>query len=114
MELSRRQFVHLLAVAGAAGLMLPGAHHRSCAVPDGPEAFDLPLFGNARLLHFTDCHGQLLPIYFREPNVNLGVGAARGRPPHLVGEALLQHFEVILTMACQRPASSKTKAALHL
>ena len=46
------------------------------------------------LLHFTDCHAQLLPIYFREPNVNLGVGAAAGKPPHLVGEQLLKHFGI--------------------
>ena len=46
------------------------------------------------LLHFTDCHAQLLPIHFREPSVNLGIGAARGRPPHLVGEALLRHFGI--------------------
>ena len=44
------------------------------------------------LLHFTDCHAQLLPTYFREPSVNLGVGDAAGQPPHLVGEALLKQF----------------------
>jgi len=52
----------------------------------------LPVFGNARVLHFTDCHAQLRPIYFREPNVNLGVGPALGKPPHLVGDRLLAHF----------------------
>ena len=46
------------------------------------------------LLHFTDCHAQLLPIYFREPSVNLGVGDVAGKPPHLVGEALLKHFGI--------------------
>ncbi len=46
------------------------------------------------LLHFTDCHAQLNPIYFREPSVNLGLGTARGQPPHLVGEALLRHFGI--------------------
>ena len=45
-------------------------------------------------MHFTDCHAQLLPIRFREPNVNLGIGAAWGQPPHLVGEALLKHFGI--------------------
>jgi len=49
-------------------------------------------FGDLRLLHFTDCHAQLLPIYFREPNVNIGVGDRRGEPPHLVGDALLKRF----------------------
>jgi len=48
-------------------------------------------FGQARLMHFTDCHAQLLPIYFREPNVNLGFADAFNRPPHLVGQALLDY-----------------------
>ena len=42
-------------------------------------------------MHFTDCHAQLLPVYFREPNVNLGFADAFNRPPHLVGDALLDH-----------------------
>jgi len=54
----------------------------------------VPSFGNVHLLHFTDCHAQLLPAYFREPSVNIGVGRARGRPPHLVGEAMLRHFGI--------------------
>ena len=54
----------------------------------------MPPFGNVSLLHITDCHAQLLPIYFREPDVNLGVGRRPGRPPHLVGEALLTHFGI--------------------
>ena len=56
--------------------------------------YELPRFGNVHFLHFTDCHAQLLPIYFREPSVNLGVGGAFGQPPHLVGEQLLKHFNI--------------------
>ena len=55
----------------------------------------MPLNGNARILHITDVHGQLLPVYFREPNVNLGVGDAFGRPPHVVGKGLLKHIEAL-------------------
>ncbi len=51
-------------------------------------------FGNVSLLHYTDCHAQLSPLHFREPSVNLGVGAATGQPPHLVGEFLLKHFGI--------------------
>ena len=40
----------------------------------------------------TDTHAQLLPVYFREPSVNIGVGAMAGQPPHLVGDAFLKHF----------------------
>ena len=56
--------------------------------------YALPRFGNVHLLHLTDCHAQLLPGYFREPNINLGVGVAKGRIPHLVGEALLKRFGI--------------------
>jgi sulfur-oxidizing protein SoxB len=45
-------------------------------------------------MHFTDCHAQLLPVYFREPNVNIGIGEARNRLPHLVGQALLDYAAV--------------------
>ena len=58
------------------------------------ELYDVPKFGNVGLLHFTDCHAQLLPVHFREPNVNLGAGDAAGRPPHLVGDALLRQFRI--------------------
>jgi sulfur-oxidizing protein SoxB len=42
----------------------------------------------------TDCHAQLKPIYFREPNVNLGIGASVGKVPHLVGEHLLKAYNI--------------------
>jgi len=67
---------------------------RAADAADGRALYDLPPFGNVGLLHFTDCHAQLLPILFREPSVNIGVGSARGQPPHLVGEALLKHFGI--------------------
>jgi len=87
----RREFLRLLAIAAAAGGSLrPGASSAQAA----GELYDVPAFGNVSLLHFTDCHAQLLPTYFREPNANIGVGEATGRPPHLVGEALLKHFGI--------------------
>jgi S-sulfosulfanyl-L-cysteine sulfohydrolase len=49
-----------------------------------------PRFGNVSFLHMTDCHAQLKPVHFREPSVNIGVGAMRGRMPHLVGDRLLK------------------------
>jgi len=90
--LNRREFLEALACAAAAGMPLDAA--RAADAADGRALYDLPPFGNVGLLHFTDCHAQLLPVRFREPNVNLGVGAARGQPPHLVGEALLKHFGI--------------------
>jgi sulfur-oxidizing protein SoxB len=85
--LQRREFLRLVGLAAAAGASLrPGLSAAQAAT----ELYDLPPFGNVSLLHFTDCHAQLLPTYFREPSVNIGVGEAAGRPPHLVGEYLLK------------------------
>ena len=89
--LSRREFIQLLSVAGAQGL-LPGSVFGQATLPK--EMYEVPKFGSTRLLHFTDCHAQLLPVYFREPHVNIGVGAAAGKPPHVVGEALLDYFHL--------------------
>ncbi|MCX7297912.1 MAG: thiosulfohydrolase SoxB [Hyphomicrobiales bacterium] len=50
--------------------------------------------GNVTLLHVTDIHGQLMPVYYREPSVNLGVGAAKGLPPHLTGADFLTKFGI--------------------
>ena len=91
MGLSRREFVKLMGLASAAG-MIPSsvfAQRKSST-----DLYAVPKFGNVRLLHFTDCHAQLLPVYFREPNVNLGIGKAFGQAPHLVGKALLKHFDI--------------------
>ena len=102
--MNRREFLHLLTAASAAGLALPLDAAR--AEQAAEALYDAPAFGNVSLLHITDCHAQLRPIYFREPNVNLGVGAMASRPPHLVGEAFLKHFGVA-------PAT-RTGPCLHL
>lgn len=111
MSLSRREFLRLLALAGAAGCSLPGCERTgrgANATPAPPsDLYEVPPFGNVSLLHFTDCHAQLLPIHFREPQFNIGVGNARGRPPHLVGQALLSHFNI-------PPDSFEAHAYTHL
>jgi len=89
MNLSKREFLRLMGLAGAAG-MFPGSVFSASS--DGSKLYDMPAFGNARILHFTDCHAQLNPIYFREPSVNLGFGNALGKAPHLVGRGLLNQF----------------------
>jgi len=91
--MDRREFLGVLAAGAAAGMAFPSGAAR--AQQDAAAMYDAPAFGNVSLLHFTDCHAQLLPIHFREPNVNLGIGAMRGRAPHLVGEALLRHFGIV-------------------
>jgi len=88
MSINRREFLQTLAVASAGGLSLHS--NPSMAQAAANKFYDLPKFGNVHLLHFTDCHAQLQPIYFREPNVNLGIGSQAGKTPHLVGEYFLK------------------------
>ena len=104
MSMSRREFVQLLSAAAACGMPLS----RALAGDRSTDAFyDLPRFGQVHLMHFTDCHAQLMPIYFREPNVNLGVADANGAPPHLVGEHLLKRFGI-------KPGSREAHAFTYL
>ena len=91
--MQRREFLQLLAVAAAAGMPI-ASRDALGATAASASMYELPRFGNVHLLHFTDCHAQLLPVYFREPSVNLGIGPAYGQPPHLVGEHLLKHFGI--------------------
>src|SRR3954449_5936925 len=51
-------------------------------------------FGNITLLHMADLHGQLMPVTLREPSQNIGVGEAKGQPPHIEGAAFLKHFGI--------------------
>jgi len=90
--MNRREFLNVLAAASASGLSLDGTD--AFAADPAARLYDFKAFGNVHLMHFTDCHAQLLPVYFREPNVNLGVAEAIGRPPHLVGAALLNYFKM--------------------
>lgn len=88
--MNRREFMQVLAVAAAGGMAL--SHQETAAAQAAAAFYDLPKFGNVHLLHFTDCHAQLLPIYFREPSVNLGIADQANKPPHLVGEAFLKAY----------------------
>ncbi len=91
-DLYRRQLIKLMGAGAAAGA-LPGCFINSSQAAGKPDGFyNLAMQGNARILHITDVHGQLLPVYFREPNVNLGLGEAYGRPPHVVGKNFLEHM----------------------
>jgi sulfur-oxidizing protein SoxB len=51
-------------------------------------------YGNITLLHMADLHAQLMPVYLREPSVNVGAGEARGQPPHLTGKAFLEYYAI--------------------
>jgi sulfur-oxidizing protein SoxB len=89
MTIRRRDF---LKFAGAA--TLSGSLPRLARSADNAGVYDLERFGNARILHITDTHAQLKPVYFREPGVNLGIGSMQGNPPHLVGKAFLDRFAI--------------------
>ncbi len=86
MNLSRREFSSVMAAALASGFPL----QREAGAAQAASLYDVPRSGNVHLLHMTDCHAQLMPMYFREPSVNLGMGAMRGQAPHLVGQHLLK------------------------
>jgi len=79
---------------GAGGMGFGGSIARAAAsqkiTQDELLKFDTK--GQVTLLNFTDIHAQLVPLYFREPSVNLGVGEVHGLPPHITGEAFLKHF----------------------
>jgi sulfur-oxidizing protein SoxB len=93
MDMNRREFVGVMAAASAAG-MFGGFPDAQAAAKKGDKLYDIPKFGNVSFLHFTDCHAQLLPVYFREPDVNIGVAGMQGKVPHVVGEALLKQYGI--------------------
>ncbi|MGY2489776.1 thiosulfohydrolase SoxB [Cupriavidus sp. CP313] len=103
--MNRREFLQVLAIAGAGGMTFP--HQDAHAAQAAEAMYELPRFGNVHLLHFTDCHAQLRPVYFREPNVNLGIGDYAGKPPHLVGDALLRQYGI-------RPGTPQAHAFTYL
>ena len=95
--ISRRDFlVASAALAGLAGSGLPGGWSRAAAQQALTEDDLLGMkgYGNVTLLHLTDLHAQLMPLYFREPSINLGVGEVAGLPPHLTGKDFLQRFGI--------------------
>jgi sulfur-oxidizing protein SoxB len=87
---NRREFLQILAIASAGGYAFP--KDVLAADNDMQTFYDMPTFGNVSFLHFTDSHAQLLPIYYREPSVNIGLGASLNKAPHLVGDAFLKEF----------------------
>ncbi|OYX32521.1 MAG: thiosulfohydrolase SoxB [Hydrogenophilales bacterium 32-62-9] len=105
MHMNRREFLQLLAVAAASGMTLDS---KSALAGNAPANFyDVPRHGNVSFLHFTDCHAQLLPVWFREPNVNLGIAGSLGKAPHLVGQHLLKQYGI-------KPGSAEAHAFTYL
>lgn len=86
--ISRRDFLQASmaasAIYGASGFGNWGKLAAQQALSQN-DLLNFDTFGNVSLMHITDIHAQLKPIYFREPEVNLGVGANRGVVPHITG-----------------------------
>src|SRR5262245_58125678 len=90
MDVSRRDLLKLLAIAASAGLA-----PRSLEGADGPaRLLSFESLGNVTLLHITDTHATVRPMFYREPDAVIGVGAERGRPPFLTGAELLRAYHV--------------------
>jgi len=95
---TRRDFLTLAAATatlmGGADRLVRAAARQEIS-QDDLLRFD-PL-GQVTLLHVTDIHAQLVPVYFREPSINLGVGEVRGLPPHITGKDFLKEFSIPAT-----------------
>src|SRR5579885_3707572 len=92
---TRREALQIAAAAAAAAAGLgPFARVMAQQKLTQRELLTFDALGNVTLLHVADIHGQLTPVYFREPSVNLGAGEARGRPPHVTGKAFLSRFGI--------------------
>ncbi len=92
MRLGRRDFLQLLSIAGAGSFFAPGAMQAAWGSDKDP--YDIPAFGNVTLLHMTDSHAQLLPVWWREPDTNIGVGSVLNQTPHLCGKWMLDYYGV--------------------
>eukprot|EP01036_Dinobryon_divergens_P001117 gene1117-1464_t len=106
MNLSKREFIQVMGAGTMAGLSM-GSFAEASAATAANGLYDIPKFGNVSFLHMTDCHAQLKPIYFREPSINMGIGAMQGNLPHLVGEYLLKAAKI-------RPGTAEAHALTFL
>ena len=105
MDVTRRDFLKLMAVA-ASGLAVPS--RQALAAASVPERLlEFEALGNVTLLHMTDSHATLLPVYYREPDTLLGIGPEIGQPPYLTGEAFLRYYGI-------EPGTAEAYAVTHL
>ncbi|MEC9342525.1 MAG: thiosulfohydrolase SoxB, partial [Pseudomonadota bacterium] len=94
---SRREFLMAtVALSAITGPGFSGRWSRAAAQQalDEETLLAAEPFGNLTLVHITDIHAQLKPVYFREPSINLGVGDVRGLPPHVTGADFLKLYDI--------------------
>jgi sulfur-oxidizing protein SoxB len=92
--ISRRDF---LQAGVAASAILGGGVWTKVAAQQAltqDQLLEFDPLGNVTLIHITDIHAQLKPVYFREPSINLGVGEVNGLPPHVTGADFLKLFNM--------------------
>ena len=104
--ITRRDF--MTAASATAALLSSGAVGRVAAQQrlTESELLRFEAHGNVTILHLTDLHGQLMPMHFREPSINIGVGAAKGKVPHLTGAEVRTAFKIA-------PKSAEAHALSH-
>ena len=93
--ITRRDFVAAAAAVATLGGLGPSiATAAALQTITQRQLLEFEPLGALTLLHFTDIHAQLMPLYFREPSVNIGVGEDRGLAPHLTGDNFLRAFSI--------------------
>ncbi len=111
--LSRRDFLQLSLAAGAIyGAGAPWGRLAAQQKLSQAELLAFEPLGNVTLLHITDIHAQLVPLFFREPAINIGVGEASGLPPHVTGAAFLKKFGITAKSAGAYALSDQDFASL--
>ena len=92
-SLNRREFLYMMSLLGTSQ-MFAKSHQKAYNVGEVENYYKIKNFGNARFLHITDTHAQLLPVHFREPSVNLGFHSNFGKPPHVVGHHFNKRYGI--------------------
>lgn len=105
MDVTRRDFLKLIAIA--TGGLAANSRHALAAALAPERLLEFQALGNVTLLHMTDSHATLLPVYYREPDTLLGVGPEIGKPPYLTGEAFLRYYGI-------EPGTAEAYAVTHL
>jgi S-sulfosulfanyl-L-cysteine sulfohydrolase len=103
-DVTRRDFLTLIAIAGGLHAASPAALARAL---EPERLLDFAALGNVTLLHMTDPHGTLLPVYYREPDTRIGAGDEAGKPPFVTAEAFLKAYGIA-------PGSAEAYALTHL
>ena len=113
--LDRRSFLQVALALGACGTA-PGSVSRAMATQalKQSQLLRFDALGQVTLLHFTDIHAQLKPLFFREPSVNIGVGDVARKPPHLTGREYLDHYGIEPRSALAHALTAEDFAALAM